>query len=72
MSNFIANRKIIFEDRVPPWFDRKPNIRLDIKIKFTKTQLIIKAIINFNVTFNKFKKIHTEINQAKRKFENIS
>ena len=22
MSNFIANMKMIFEDRVPPWFDK--------------------------------------------------
>ena len=51
MSNFIANKLIIFDEREPP------NQKVDkiTKIKFTKTQTIVKAIIIFSFTFVIFK-----------------
>lgn len=42
MSNFIPNKKLVFEDREPPCFDRI--ILKAVKIKFTKMGSIIKAI----------------------------
>ena len=69
MSNFISNKKMIFDDREPPWFDRKIKKLLKYKNQIYKVTPNYKSNHNLYFHFRYIQDlINTKIDQAKRKY----
>ena len=69
MSNFIPNIKKIFNDREPPWFDRKIKNLVKYKNQIYKDIPDHKSNHNFQFNFRYIQDlINTKIDQAKRKY----
>ena len=51
MSNYIPNKKIIFDDREPPWFDRKIKNLIKYKNQIYKDTPYHKSNFNFQFYF---------------------
>ena len=69
MSNFIPNKLIIYEDREPPWFDRKIKNLIKYKNQIYKGTHYRKSNYNFQFHFHYIQDlINTKIDQRKRKY----
>ena len=55
MSNYIQNKKIIFDDREPPWFDRKIKNLIKYKNQIYKDTPYHKSNFNFQFHFRYIK-----------------
>ena len=74
MTNFIPNKLMIFDDKEPPWFDRKIQNLIKYKNQIYKDTHDCKSNHNFQFHFRYIQDlIHTKIDQSKRKcYENMS
>ena len=55
MSSFALNKKMIFDDREPPCFDRKIKKLMTYQYQIYKDIAIVKATIIFSFTFDLIK-----------------
>ena len=74
MSNFIPNKLVIFDDREPPWFDRKIKNLIKYKNQIYKDTHDRKSNHNFQLHVLYVQDlINIKIDQGKRKYhENMS
>ena len=69
MSNFIPNKLMIFDDKEPPWFDRKIKNLIKFKNQFYKDTYDRKSNHNFQFHFRYIQDlIITKIDQGKRTY----